>query len=283
MCSTLPCTRVMHAGTYEFVEDTSEPNRVFLGADGRATACAISTMIAPRGPRRCTRWSLENRADPQQLDSLQDPPVPREVQPAGRGGRAGSDAVEGVVLEGASDPDFVGRFRLALTSRAANESVVDAALETAAIKRATRPAPPARVGKGALAGRQWLLSATVDDEQCFFILDFQESGDFVDTAGADAPCEIGGRWGVYDEGVRDPPRDGRGSHVWIWIRRSKCRGASGLHGDLRLHGKIEYDDPLAELALRSGVDRPPDRASGPVLFGDIPDAVDARRSSAPSC
>ena len=67
------------------------------------------------------------------------------------------------------------------------------------------------------------------------------------------------------------PRDGRGSHVWIWIRRSKCRGASGLHGDLRLHGKIEYDDPLAELALRSGVDRPPDRASGPVLFGDIPD------------
>ena len=31
-------TRVMHAGTYEFVEDTSEPNRVFLGADGRATA-----------------------------------------------------------------------------------------------------------------------------------------------------------------------------------------------------------------------------------------------------
>ena len=96
-------------------------------------------------------------------------------------------------------------------------------------------------------------------------------GDFVDTAGADAPCEIGGRWGVYDEGVRDPPRDGRGSHVWIWIRRSKCRGASGLHGDLRLHGRIEYDDPLAELALRSGVDRPPDRASGPVLFGDIPD------------
>ena len=28
---------------------------------------------------------------------------------------------------------------------------------------------------------------------------------------------------------------------------------------------------MAELALRSGVDRPPDRASGPVLFGDIPD------------
>ena len=57
-----------------------------------------------------------------------------------------------------------------------NASVVDAALEKAATKRATRPAPPARVGKGALAGRQWLLSATVDDEQCFFILDFQGVG-----------------------------------------------------------------------------------------------------------
>ena len=265
-------TRVMHAGTYEFVEDTSEPNRVFLGRDGRATALREiygDESGAGRGGARDGRWRIERIRNNATHCKIHLSLGRYNLQ--GAVSSRGGDAVEGVVLEGASDPDFVGRFRLALTSRAANESVVDAALETAAIKRATRPAPPARVGKGALAGRRWLLSATVDDEQCFFILDFRESGDFVDTAGADAPCEIGGRWGVYDEGVRDPLRDGRGSHVWIWIRRSKCRGASGLHGDLRLHGKIEYDDPLAELALRSGVDRPPDRASGPVLFGDIPD------------
>ena len=264
-------TRVMHAGTYEFVEDTSEPNRVFLGADGRATALRDiydDSSGAGRGGAQDGRWRIErirNNATHCKIHLS----LGRYNLQGAVGARGGS--VEGVVLEGAADPDFVGRFRLALTSRAANESAVDSALEKAATKRATRPAPPARVGKGALAGRQWLLSATVDDEQCYFILDFRESGDFVDTAGPDAPCEIGGRWGVYDEGVRDPPRDGRGSHVWIWIRRSKCRGASGLHGDLRLHGKIDYDDPLAELALRSGVDRPPDRASGPVLFGDIPD------------
>jgi tRNA G46 methylase TrmB len=265
-------TRVMHAGTYEFVEDTSEPNRVFLGADGRATALRDiydDSSGAGRGGAQDGRWRVERIRNNSTHCKIHLSLGRYNLQ--GSVSSRGGDAVEGVVLEGASDPDFVGRFRLALTSRAANDSAVDAALEKAATKRATRPAPPARVGKGALAGRQWLLSATVDDEQCFFILDFMESGEFVDTAGADAPCEIGGRWGVYDEGVRDPPRDGRGSHVWIWIRRSKCRGASGLHGDLRLHGRIEYDDPLAELALRSGVDRPPDRATGPVLFGDIPD------------
>ena len=265
-------TRVMHAGTYEFVEDTSEPNRVFLGADGRATALRDiydDSSGAGRGGAQDGRWRIERIRNNSTHCKIHLSLGRYNLQ--GAVSARGGDAVEGVVLEGASDPDFVGRFRLALTSRASQRVRRRRGARKSGDQ--TRHAPRAAGARrqGRACGPPVAPVGHGRRRAMLFILDFQESGDFVDTAGPDAPCEIGGRWGVYDEGVRDPPRDGRGSHVWIWIRRSKCRGASGLHGDLRLHGKIEYDDPLAELALRSGVDRPPDRASGPVLFGDIPD------------
>ena len=68
--------------------------------------------------------------------------------------------------------------------------------------------------------------------------------------------------------------DGAGTHVWLWIRRSKCRGYN-LHGDMRLHGRPSYgggDSLQRELAARSGGDAPaPDRVAGFVIYGDIPD------------
>ena len=112
-------TRVMHAGTYEFVEDTSEPNRVFSAPTGELQPCAISTMIALARAAAAHKMvdgaeRIRNNATHCKIHlSLGRYNLQGSV--SSRGG----DAVEGVVLEGASDPDFVGRFRLALTSRAA--------------------------------------------------------------------------------------------------------------------------------------------------------------------
>lgn len=106
-------------------------------------------------------------------------------------------------------------------------------------------------------------------------MDLLTSGEFVDTAGPDAPCALGGRWGVYDDDATTrKATDGKGSHVWLWIRRAKCRGVPGLHADLRLHGAVAFEARLEdELALRSGraPSRPPDRVAGSVVYGDIPD------------
>ena len=67
-----------------------------------------------------------------------------------------------------------------------------------------------------------------EGKQGVFILDLLESGEFVDTS--TGRLRLGGRWGTYDEGAKSA--DGKGSQLWLWIRRSKCRGADGLHSDL---------------------------------------------------
>ena len=72
-------TRVMHAGTYEFVEDTSEPNRVFLAADGRATANHALQALAPQALRRASEFSAE------QLGYVSDACARFGVHPKGEG------------------------------------------------------------------------------------------------------------------------------------------------------------------------------------------------------
>ena len=198
-------TRVMHAGTYEFVEDTSEPNRVFLGADGRATALRDiydDSSGAGRGGAQDGRWRVERIRNNSTHCKIHLSLGRYNLQ--GSVSSRGGDAVEGVVLEGASDPDFVGRFRLALTSRAANESVVDAALEK---RRPNAPRAPrrrrasARARLRAASGSCRPRSTT---SNAFSSSTFRSRGDFVDTAGADAPCEIGGRVGRVRRGRPRP-------------------------------------------------------------------------------
>lgn len=266
-------TRALHSGIYHATFDGGAENRVFLAASGKATA--VRDLYgegggAGRGGAREGAWRITavNASAVEATITLGRYSLSGIT--LGRDYAAG--VITGAVLEGAVEGDYVGKFELRLASRAFNESDIGDRLAAAEAALAKRPAPPPRFSRASFLAnrRSWMLDAVLEGERAVFLLDLKENGDFVDTA-ADGSPRIGGSWGVYDDGARERATDGKGSDVWLWIRRSKSRRMN-LHADLRLHGSASFEGSSLESELASrGADRAPDRASGVVLFGDIPD------------
>ncbi|KAH8069418.1 hypothetical protein JL721_5981 [Aureococcus anophagefferens] len=237
-------SRHLHAGIWAATFDGGEENRIALDAEGRASA--VRDLYADgggsgRGGARSGLWRIE---------TVDGEPTACAVT---------------VVL---------GRWR---REPAANASAIDERLAAAEAKLARRPAPPPRYTRAALRAGRWLLDAVFENEPAQFVLDLRENGEFVDTA---ERGRLGGNWGVFDDGAARKAADGAGTHVWLWIRRSKCRGYN-LHGDMRLHGRPSYGGGASlqrELAARSGR-RARDRVAGFVIYGDIPDAGSSARSA----
>ncbi|EKX30773.1 hypothetical protein GUITHDRAFT_149680, partial [Guillardia theta CCMP2712] len=183
-----------------------------------------------------------------------------------RGRNSTSPVLEGHIEEGSEDGEFVGTFSMQQTLRAHPNASLAARKQQQKVLA---------FGRGQLGGR-WTLQGMLEESPMLVQLELEESGDFCSVG--EESMKLAGRWGVYREEEATGAQQHKGTHLWLWVRRSLCWGLA-LNADYRMLGKIRPARSLQleeELALykedaRWEEERPPVEVQGHVLWGNIAD------------
>ena len=159
---------------------------------------------------------------------------------------------DGIIQQGDSDAEFLGRFEANQTLAAFSpEELLDDQL-------ARHKSPVPRFSRHHFVGDWQLRGDLYDDPLLLTPLRLFEDGSF--EFAPDKAHRFAGRWGLYRDGAEERLQENResaaqskgprseGTHFWMWAQRGECKGFN-MNADYRFLGRIKPSRVEDELKL----------------------------------